>query len=107
MEQLKSPAIGFWCCVVLSLSAGVYLGGYAIARGTGGLKRHMIGNAEAQYYWISGPHSPSYPVGDASVNPVVRVLEFVFRPLCKVEGKYWTWLLSEEEDLSWLPLPTR
>jgi hypothetical protein len=97
----ENPHAALYWAIPL-VAACVYLGGYGVVRWQGVLKRGMIGNAEAQNYWVSRPEScPFSPQYSASA------LEHVYRPLCKAEGKMWTLLLSGEEDLSMIPLPSR
>jgi len=86
----------------------VYLLGYAVARCQGTLVRHMIGNAEGQNYWVSGPHSCPWDL-DVTTGTGTKPssLEFIYQPLSKAEGELWTSLLSEEVDLSMIDLPPR
>jgi hypothetical protein len=104
LKSDNSHAALYWGIPLVA--AFVYFGGYGVVRWHGTLKRHLWYKPEAQWYWISGRDC----VGGS--NPwfretAISSLELIFRPLCKTEGKFWTWLLSEEDDLSMIPLPSR
>jgi len=63
-----------------------YVSLYGLVRSQGVLKRHMIGSAEYQHYWVSGDLT----------TETGRVASLIFKPLATLEGNITTNLLSEE-----------
>jgi hypothetical protein len=96
----------FYLPAIHTVAACVYLAGYAIARWQGVLDRHMIGNIEAQHYWISYPLSSRGTRSDRLKAAAATRLIRIYEPLCKAEGAFWTRLLSEEMNLQVI-LPSR
>ena len=73
----------------LSVALGAvcfYAGLYGVVRSQDVVKRHMIGNAEAQHYWVSGDLT----------TETGRVSSLIFKPLTTLEGEVTTYFLSEE-----------
>jgi hypothetical protein len=111
---MKQPVpIGSLICAAVLILASVYLGGYIVARSTGVLKVHMIGNAEGQSYWIAttnsrGSFGMQFDLATGKrVEPRLTTAEWIYDSLCKAEGEIRTRLLSEEQDLSHTSLPSR